>query len=81
MNIKRGGPPLTSISLKEHHSLISASPDSSWNSQPKVDSVKSQKGGPTSNFNFSESTYFNIFSTFKWQAILIQSEVDSVRYI
>ena len=32
--------------------------------------------GPTSNFNFSESTYFIIFITLKWQASSIQVEIS-----
>ena len=41
-------------------------------------------GGATSNFNFSESTYFIVLSTLKWQespdlSWISQSKVDSVK--
>ena len=38
------------------------------------------KRGPTSNFNFSESTYFIVFSTLKWQVSLIQAGIAKGRF-
>ena len=38
------------------------------------------KRGHTSNFNFSESTYFIVFSTLKWQASLIQAGIVKGRF-